>query len=153
MAMESAGTRKIVNMLPLFMSAVRGGIICIDEIDSSIHDLMMAAIIDNLEESIEGQCIATTHNTILMEKLAPKFVYIISIDSDGEKQIVSVDAYKQRTQRNHNMRIKYLRGDYYGVPYTGHVDFEDIAEELNSSCWEILNRGETAYGEAVAAEK
>lgn len=137
MTMESAGTRKIVNMLPLFMSAVRGGIICIDEIDSSIHDLMMAAIIENLEDSIEGQCIATTHNTILMEKLAPKYVYIISIDSDGEKQIVSVDAYKERTQRNHNMRIKYLRGDYYGVPYTGHVDFEDIASELNSSCWEI----------------
>ena len=118
MIQESAGTRKIVNLLPLLLSAVRGGIVCIDEIDSSIHDLMMASIIENLDEHMEGQCIATTHNTILMETLAPKYVYIISVDSEGEKQVISVDSYKQRTQKNHNMRIRYLRGDYAGIPYT-----------------------------------
>lgn len=149
MLQESAGTRKIVNLLPLLLSAVRGGIVCIDEIDSSIHDLMMASIIENLDEYIEGQCIATTHNTILMETLAPKYVYIISVDSEGEKQVFSVDSYKQRTQKNHNMRIRYLRGDYDGIPYTGHVDFEDIAEELNKNCWQSLNRGDVADGETA----
>lgn len=149
MIQESAGTRKIVNLLPLLLSAIRGGIVCIDEIDSSIHDLMMASIIENLDEHMEGQCIATTHNTILMETLAPKYVYIISVDSEGEKQVISVDSYKQRTQKNHNMRIRYLRGDYAGIPYTGYVDFEDIAEELNKNCWQSLNRGDVADGETA----
>lgn len=150
MSQESSGTRKIVNMLPLLLNIIQGGVVCIDEIDSSIHDLLMSAIIDKLEDSMEGQCIATTHNTILMEHLAPKYVYIISTDNQGEKQIFSVDLYKQRTQKNNNMRNKYLRGDYDGVPFTGYVDFEDIVQELVTNCNKALNRGEAVNGETTA---
>ena len=109
-----------------------GKTVFIDEIDSGIHDLLMKKVVEALEESINGQCIVTTHNTLLLELLPQKYIYIISSNIDGQKSINCISEYSLRTQQNNNMRNKYLRGDYEGVPYPGVIDFSDFLDEIES---------------------
>lgn len=130
-SMESTGTKKLVQLLPLFIAMVDGGIVCIDEIDTSVHDILMENILTRLSEDMTGQCIATTHNTHLMERLSPEDVYIIAIDEAGNREIRCISEYGQRIQKNNNLKKKYLSGAYDGVPYVGYVDFERVASELH----------------------
>lgn len=131
-SLESSGTNKIMRMLPALFSGVIGASVFIDEIDSNIHDLLMKEICDSLPEALKGQLIATTHNTLLLESFAPENVYIIRIDEDGYKVIECVADYEKRTQKNHNMRKKYLRGDYEGIPYPGYLDFEELIDDIGA---------------------
>lgn len=132
-SLESTGTRKLLEIFPMLFSSVSGETVFIDEIDSGIHDLLMKNLFDNLAETIQGQLIVTTHNTLLMESLPPESTYIIRIDAKGNKKIDSVASYKKRTQKTNNMRQKYLRGDYQGVPYTGYFDFQELVEDVLES--------------------
>ena len=127
---ESTGTRKLLKIFPMIFSSVVGLSVFIDEIDSGIHDLMMKNILELLVDSIEGQLIATTHNTLLMESLPPENTYIIRVNANGNKSLNCVAKYKQRTQKTNSMRSKYLRGDYDGIPYSGHIDFQELVEEF-----------------------
>ena len=123
--LESSGTKNLLNFFPLLLAGVNN-VACIDEIDSGIHDILVEEILGALSNVIKGQLIITTHNTLLLEELERKYMYIIYIDFKGNKEIRCVDDYKKRTQKTNNLRDKYLRGDYGGVPNVGYIDFEDI---------------------------
>jgi AAA15 family ATPase/GTPase len=130
LSIESTGTRKLVNILPVIFSALQGATVFIDEIDSGIHDLFMKNIVEQVSESCKGQLVITTHNTLLLEDCATDSVYIIDVDAQGNKSINCVADYEKRTQKTHNMRDKYLRGDYSGIPFVGDLDFEEMLEQL-----------------------
>ncbi len=127
-SLESTGSKKLLEVFPLLFAGVEGASVFIDELDSGIHDLLMKDILEQLNESLQGQFIATTHNTLLLENLSPENTYIFRLDSNGNKTIDCVAAYEERTQKTNNMRTKYLRGDYEGIPYIGYLDFDDIAD-------------------------
>lgn len=129
-SLESTGTQKLLEIFPMLFSSVAGASAFIDEIDSGIHDLLMKNLLDRLKDSLKGQFIATTHNTLLMESLPPENTYIIRINANGNKSIDCVADYRQRTQKNNNIRNKYLRGDYDGIPYIGHFDFQELVEDV-----------------------
>lgn len=129
-SLESTGTQKLLEIFPMLFTSIAGASAFIDEIDSGIHDLLIKSILESLEDSLNGQFIATTHNTLLMESLSPESTYIIRVDAGGNKSIECVASYKQRTQKTNNIRNKYLRGDYSGIPYTGYLDFEEIVEDM-----------------------
>lgn len=131
--LESTGTIKLLYTIPLLIAGLNN-VACIDEIDSSIHDALMKEIIDYLIESIKGQIIITTHNTLLLESLPSEFTYIINIDFKGNKVIRCVDNYLKKDQKK--QRIKYLRGDYGGIPAVDFIDFEDIINSINDSLGE-----------------
>lgn len=127
---ESTGTRKLLDIFPFIINSALGATVFIDEVDSGIHDLLMEQIIDLLKDSMKGQFIATTHNTLLMDHASKDSVYIIHSDIKGNKEITCVSDYSSRTQKNNSIRSKYLKGDYEGLPYIGYLDLEDLAEEL-----------------------
>ena len=131
-SLESTGTKKLLEIFPSLLSCVAGKTVFIDEIDSGIHDLLMKKVVEELEESINGQCIVTTHNTLLLELLPQKYIYIINSDVNGRKSINCIADYNSRTQKNNNMRNKYLRGDYEGIPYPGLIDFSDFLDEIET---------------------
>ena len=84
--LESTGTKKLLEFsLPSIIMCGWQNSFPIDEIDSGIHDLLMKKVVEALEESINGQCIVTTHNTLLLELLPQKYIYIISSNIDGQK--------------------------------------------------------------------
>lgn len=126
-SLESSGTKKILEILPYMVFSISGESSFIDEIDTGIHDILMVTLISSLEKSMDGQLIATTHNLHLMEKICSDFIYIISSDTHGYKKIQCVSDYKKRTQKNHNLRRRYVSGDYDGIPYPyGSIDFSRI---------------------------
>jgi AAA15 family ATPase/GTPase len=129
-SIESTGTQKLLEIFPILFAGVTGVSVFIDEIDSGIHDLLMKNLLEHLDDSFKGQFIATTHNTLLMERLPPENTYIIRVNANGAKSIDCVADYKQRTQKTNNMRSKYLRGDYDGIPYMGYFDFQEIVEDM-----------------------
>ncbi len=124
---ESTGTMRILDILPSIYTAVNGNISIIDEFDSGIHDIMVRDILKEINRSLEGQLILTTHNTLLLEEEEFKnSIYFIVIDSDGYKEVLSINDYDNRTHPNNNIRDLYLKGLYEGIPYTGNFDFEEI---------------------------
>ena len=126
---ESTGTQKLLEIFPMLFSSFIGASVFIDEIDSGIHDLLMQNVLGQLDDSLEGQFIATTHNTLLMENLQPESTYIIRVNADGNKTVDCVAEYKVRTQKNNNIRNKYLRGDYDGIPHSGYLDLQELVED------------------------
>lgn len=136
-SLESTGTQKLLDIFPFLFSALMKGTIFVDEIESGIHDILITNLIEYLSESINGQFIATTHNTLLMKSLPQEYIYIIQSDSDGNKKIVCINEYNFRTQKTHNKQNKYLNGSYKGIPYVGYLDFEELVDDvknhLNSS--------------------
>ncbi|WP_099205516.1 AAA family ATPase [Scatolibacter rhodanostii] len=129
---ESTGTQKLLNVFPLFFAAIDGTSVFVDEVDSGIHDLLMCELVKDLEESLKGQFIGTTHNTQMMRSLKRENVYIIRSDVNGNKEIVCIDDYEFRTQRNNNLQKKYLDGDYEGIPFVGYFDFDEIVSDVNA---------------------
>lgn len=130
--LESTGTQHLLDLLPCILAAVRGEVVIIDEFDSGIHDLLMANIVESLVESINGQLILTTHNTMLMEsEINPESLYFIVVDHDGRKKILCISDYEERVYPTTNIRKKYLRGMYNAIPSMMQVDFEELLDILD----------------------
>ncbi len=139
--LESTGTQKLLGIIEFFLLSLIGGTVLVDEMDSDIHDLLISECIelfvDSLPDTVGSQFIATTHNTYLMEMssdVLPKdSIYVLTVDAYGKKEALSLDRYNFRTQKNHNIRSKYLKGDYDGIPYTGYFDFNELVDDLKDS--------------------
>lgn len=134
---ESTGTQNLLNLFPYFFSSLRGSTVLIDEVDTGIHDLLMHDIIEiynqALIETNNGQFIATTHNTTLMNLLPKESIYIVVSDARGNKEVVNIDDYKFRTQKSNSIQNKYFNGDYKGIPYVGNLDFTELIFDLENS--------------------
>lgn len=129
---ESSGTRKLLEMIPFLVASVNN-VVCLDELDSGIHDILINDLIDSLLDNINGQLIATTHNTMLLDSLPASIIYIIQIDAMGNKRIDCVSDYRTRTQKTNSIRNKYLHGAYGGIPMPGFIDFSDISDILDEN--------------------
>lgn len=132
--MESRGTLKLLNLIPLLYEAIKGKTVIIDEFDSGIHDLLIQKLILSINEYIKGQLIITTHNTILMESGLPSdSIYFLVADEFGDKQITCLTDYKnRRTHPNNNIRSLYMKGVYDAIPnmIQENIDFDELKEIL-----------------------
>ena len=126
--LESGGTRRLIQIVPLLIEAIRGNVVIIDEIDNGIHDLLMILILKALANNIHGQLIFTTHNTQLMNALRSKNVFILNSDNEGEKEVYSLDEFGIRS--SNNMSKMYLEGKFDGVPYPDETAMDVIMGEL-----------------------
>lgn len=122
---ESYGTFKLLLEIPYILDCLNGKTVFIDEIDNGIHDILMETIIKSLITDMKGQVIFTTHNTLLMNSLDPKYVYILDSDYKGNKTLNCVKDF-ERIQKNNSLRKKYLDGIYGGVPNSDDIDLNDI---------------------------
>lgn len=127
---ESEGTQRILRQFNTLVGALTGETVIIDEIDNGIHDVLMKNIILSIQDEITGQLIVTTHNTLLLEVLPKEYLYILSTDYKGNKEIQSIKEYDIKVQKNHNARDLYLKGIFGGIPTTEYIDFEEIKDTL-----------------------
>lgn len=130
---ESTGTQKILDLIPLLFTCTLNTTVFVDEVDTGIHDLLMRDIVnilqDSLDETVEGQFIATTHNTLLLDSLKPENVYILRSDILGNKEISCISEYSLRTHKNNSIRHRYLNGIYQGIPEVGYIDFTELVSD------------------------
>lgn len=131
---ESTGTLRLLEILPFLLMCVEGQTVIIDEIDMGIHDLLVSNMIGNIFDSINGQLIITTHNTMLLDSdIDPKYIYTFMVDENANKKILPIIDYEDRVHPNLNYRNRYLKGMYGGVPMIGDIDFEALCDLMN---WE-----------------
>lgn len=141
-SLESTGTKKILDLCPFIFTCNLGATVFIDEVDSGIHDLLMQDIVKNLrtalEDTDEGQFIATTHNTLLLDSLNPEDVYVLKTDALGSKEISCITDYP-RTHKNNSIRHRYLTGIYQGIPEAGYLDLRELVEDTMREVKSDLN--------------
>ena len=132
--LESTGTQQLLEIIKFIFLSIIGNTVIVDEMENGIHDLLIYEVISSLLDSFNyienAQFIATTHSTYLMEMLPKESIYILVSDVLGRKNILSIDNFDFRTQKNNNIRLKYLRGDYSGIPNTGYLDFNDLVNQV-----------------------
>lgn len=128
---ESAGTRKLLGMLPALLTCSTGGTALIDEFDSGIHDKIIHDMLEEIIPELRGQLILTTHNTLRLDTAEPEHVYVIRIDPDGFKEIRTFDSIAPTRKGHHNNRQRYLQGLFDGIPFIRMIDLESIAEDLS----------------------
>ena len=128
---ESAGTRRVLDIIHSLLGVFCNMTVIYDEIDNGIHDLLLKSIFTSLIDDINGQLIITTHNTLLLDEIRPSSAYVIQIDYTGEKDVTSLDNFG-RIQPNNNIRKMYLNGLFGGVPESGTLYYDEISEILHS---------------------
>jgi hypothetical protein len=129
---ESAGTNKVFNISgPIFNVLQDGGVLVIDELDSSLHPLLTLAITrlfnsekDNIKNA---QLIFTTHDTNLFSygKYRRDQIYLIEKDKYGASDLYSLVEYREedgsKVRKDRSFESDYIQGRYGAIPYVGDI--------------------------------
>lgn len=129
---ESAGTNKVFNISgPIFDVLQDGGVLVIDELDSSIHPLMTLAITrlfnSEKDNTKNAQLIFTTHDTNLFSygKYRRDQIYFIEKDKYGASDLYSLIEYREedgnKVRKDRSFENDYIQGRYGAVPYIGDI--------------------------------
>ncbi len=129
---ESAGTNKVFNISgPIFDVLQDGGVLVIDELDSSLHPLMTLAItrlFNSVKENAKNaQLIFTTHDTNLFSygKYRRDQIYLIEKDKYGVSDLYSLVEYREeggsKVRKDRSFESDYIQGRYGAIPYIGDI--------------------------------
>lgn len=120
---ESHGTQQFIKVFPyLLMALNRGGVAVIDELDTTIHPLILPEILrwfgDPKRNPHRAQLWTTCHSASLLTELTKEEVFFCEKDSEGNTTVFSL-ADVERVRRNENFYGKYMGGEYGAVPVLG----------------------------------
>ena len=123
---ESAGTRRLVLLLRLiFRTLDAGGVIVIDELDSSLHTQAaeaIAALFSSEEFNPQSaQLLATTHDTNMLRSpyLRRDQIWFTEKDPSGATHLYPLTDF--RTREGDNIERGYLQGRYGAIPFSGSI--------------------------------
>ena len=130
--LESTGTLHLLKILPYLLMSVEGTVVVIDELDTGIHDLLVENLLNSIIDSIGGQLIVTTHNTMILDsEIDPEYIYTFVVDRDAKKELVPIVEFENRVHPNLNYRNRYLKGMYGGIPNIADIDFDELSDILD----------------------
>lgn len=122
MKYESAGTLTYLAMLgPAIEVLESGGVLCLDELDASLHPLLVAEIVkifNRAEYNPRGaQLVFTTHNTELLgaDILRRDEIWFTEKDDAGATRLYPLSDFKPRKEEN--LQRGYLQGRYGATPF------------------------------------
>jgi hypothetical protein len=120
---ESAGTRQFLHMYPILWNALRaGGIAVLDEMDSTIHPMLLPEILRWFHTSEmnphNAQLWMSGHSASLLEELKKEEAYFTEKDRQGRTKVFSLKDI-EGVRRVDNFYQKYLGGVYGAVPRIG----------------------------------
>lgn len=132
--MESTGTKKLVSLFTcLYEVAKYKKTIIIDEIDNGINDILLRSIFDSIDNSISGQLISTTHNTLLLKHSIKKNIYLLDRDENNNVCAYSLDEFGRKIQAGTDIIGQYIKGRYGGIPQSGSFSMQYIIEALEDN--------------------
>jgi hypothetical protein len=122
---QSSGTRHWMNLLGAVLYALDNGtVLCVDEIDSSLHPRLTARLIELFQDERTNrsgaQLIFTTHDATLLgtsfgrEILARDQIWFVDKESTGQTSLFPLSDFHPRKEENTERR--YLAGSYGAVP-------------------------------------
>ncbi|PJB71089.1 MAG: ATP-binding protein [Alphaproteobacteria bacterium CG_4_9_14_3_um_filter_47_13] len=116
---ESDGTQIMFGLAaPLLDILEEGWILAIDELNKSLHPLLLKAIIGlfhnlNVNKN-NAQLIFTGHETCILEDMERDQVWLTEKGQYGDTQLIPLLSYKPR--KDEDKRKAYLQGRYGGLP-------------------------------------
>lgn len=121
---ESVGTKKLFNLAgPIIDTLYKDKILFIDEIENSLHPVLLEAIL-NLFRSDEddfskAQFIFTTHNTNLLSKKMYRRdqIWFTEKDKFGVSKIFSLLEFNEHIRKDAAFEKNYLNGRYGAIPH------------------------------------
>ncbi|KAB3523075.1 AAA family ATPase [Corynebacterium sp. zg254] len=137
---ESAGTRAWIDLAtPALFALAIGGILSVDELDSSLHPFLVREIIGlfaDTELNPHGaQLLFSTHDSTLLgrhpeEPMERSELWIIE-KTDSESELIALDEFP--TRPNHNLEKQYLQGAFGAVPIAQTISMANAIDELRKS--------------------
>jgi uncharacterized protein len=119
---ESLGTQALFALAgPVVETLAEGGLLCVDELDASLHPLMAVEIVkmfnDPKRNPHNAQLLFNTHDTNILEcgDLRRDQIWFTEKDKNGATQLYPLTDYKAR--REENLKRGYLQGRYGAVPF------------------------------------
>lgn len=126
---ESEGTMRLIELLPVFIMCEltartkgKAGIVSfVDELDRSMHYLLLRRLLERMLSSFEQDCrsqlIFTTHDLLLMDQelLRRDEMLLVERNNYGVSSIVPLDEYKG-VRFDKDIRKSYLQGRFGGIP-------------------------------------
>lgn len=124
MDMESDGTRRLIEYMPLLYAVLKGNnVYIVDEIERSIHPIMIKSIMRKISENREarGQIIFTTHESCLLDQtiFRPDEIWFAQKDIDQSTQLYPLSDYN--IHKTANIENGYLNGRYGGIPFLSNL--------------------------------
>ena len=121
---ESDGTRRIIEYMPLLYSVLKQDkVFVVDEIERSIHPIMIKNIISKISETrqAKGQLIFTTHESCLLDQaiFRPDEIWFAQKDVDQSTQLYPLSDYN--IHKTANIENGYLNGRYGGIPFLSNL--------------------------------
>lgn len=126
LAEESDGTIRLLQLVPALHNLRRvGGAYFIDEIDRSLHPLLVWKFLEFFLHSCAsklGQVIVTSHesNLLDLDLLRRDEIWFAEKDADSSTHLYSLLDFKVRNDLE--IRKHYLQGRFGAIPFLGNLD-------------------------------
>lgn len=122
--MESDGTRRLIEYMPLLYAILkREDVFIVDEIERSIHPIMIKTLMSKISENKEakGQIIFTTHESCLLDQsiFRPDEIWFAQKDVNQSTQLYPLSDYN--VHKTANIENGYLNGRYGGIPFLSNL--------------------------------
>lgn len=124
MGVESDGTRRLIEYMPLLYAVLKKEyVFVVDEIERSIHPIMIKALMSKISENrdAKGQIIFTTHESCLLDRsiFRPDEIWFAQKDVEQSTQLYPLSDYN--IHKTANIENGYLNGRYGGIPFLSNL--------------------------------
>ena len=121
---ESDGTRRLIEYMHLLYAIIQKDMVyVVDEIERSIHPIMIKDIVRKLSESTtaKGQLIFTTHESGLLDQniFRPDEIWFAQKDAEQATQLYPLSDFN--IHKTANIENGYLNGRYGGIPFLSNL--------------------------------
>lgn len=129
---ESKGTQTLFGLItPIFYALTGGGLLLVDELESSLHPLLGKSIVEMFNQPASNpknaQLLFTTHDTNLLGNtlgeapLRRDQIWFTEKDKSGATSLYPLTDYKPR--KGENLERGYLQGRYGAIPFLGDMSW------------------------------
>ena len=121
---ESDGTCRLIEYMPVLYAITRNNhVFVVDEIERSIHPIMIKDIVRKLSESetAKGQLIFTAHESGLLDQniFRPDEIWFAQKDVEQATQLYPLSDFN--IHKTANIENGYLNGRYGGIPFLSNL--------------------------------
>lgn len=131
---ESSGTQRFFSMSgPLTEVLENGWTLFVDELDSSLHPLLVRYLVELFHNPIinpkGAQLIFNTHDTTLMDSslFRRDQIWFVEKDRNGCSHLYSLLEYSPR--KTESLSKGYLQGRYGAIPFLGELESGDTGHD------------------------
>jgi len=131
---ESLGTKALISLLVAILRTLRtGGILIVDEIESSLHTLLTMKLVElfsNVDTNPnQAQLIFSTHETHLLSfhGVRRDQIWFTERCVNGASHIAPLTDYK--VPKESNLRNGYINGKFGGIPYLKNFNLSSLFKD------------------------